>query len=194
LDIPGPAGALEARFDATGGAVRGHAVLCHPHPLYGGTMNDAVLDCLAQTLLNNGVSCLRFNFRGVDKSEGSYDGNGGEVEDLCSVVGWLQSEHAGSPLWLGGYSFGASVVWQGLAGMPEPYRVLLVAPPVGSMAFPDRDLNCPVDVFIGDADEFARRDALEAWQGIRRHIIAGGNHFFLNHLDTLRQRIEQAIT
>ncbi len=194
LDIPGPAGALEARFDEASSPVRASAVLCHPHPQYGGTMNDAVLDCLAQTLLANGVSCLRFNFRGVGNSEGGYDGSGGEVDDLRAAVSWLQAERAPSQLWLGGYSFGANVVWQSLAGMPEPHRVLLIAPPVGSMAFPNRDLSCPVDVFIGDADEFASQDALAAWRGIRGHIIAGANHFFLGQWDTLRQRIEQVIS
>jgi alpha/beta superfamily hydrolase len=194
LDFPGPAGALEARLDAANGPVRAHAVLCHPHPLYGGTMNDAVLDCLAQTLLGSGVSCLRFNFRGVGNSGGRYDGNGGEVEDLRAAVGWLQSEHSPSQLWLGGYSFGANVVWQCLAGMPEPHRVLLIAPPVGSMSFPELDLSCPVDIFIGDADEYARQDALAAWRGVRAHTIVGANHFFLGQRETLQQRIEQAIS
>ncbi len=194
MDIPGPAGALEACLDVASGPVRAHAVLCHPHPLYGGTMNDAVLDCLAQTLLASGVSCLRFNFRGVGNSEGRYDGNGGEIEDLRAAVGWLQSEHSPSQLWLGGYSFGANVVWQSLTSLPEPDRVLLVAPPVGSMAFPELHLSCPVDIFIGDADEFARQDVLAAWQGIRSHVIVGANHFFLGQWETLRQRIEQAIS
>jgi len=194
VEISGPAGALEARFDESDQPGRAHAVLCHPHPLYGGTLHDGVLNCLAQVLLANGVHCLRFNFRGVGGSEGSHDNGRGEVEDLRAAIGWLKSQHEVEHLWLGGYSFGASVVWNSLEGMPEPERILLVAPPVGVMAFPERQLRCPVDVFIGDADDFADQDALAAWRGVHAHLIAGANHFFLGQTDTLKRRIEQAIS
>jgi len=194
VDITGPAGTLVARFDAASKPGRGHAVLCHPHPLYGGTLHDGVLDCLAQVLLAHGVDCLRFNFRGAGGSAGRHDNGRGEVEDLQAAIAWLRSEHDVAHLWLGGYSFGASVVWQTLARIPEPERILLVAPPVGVMAFPERNLSCPVDVFMGDEDEFADVDALAAWRGVRSHLIAGANHFFLGQADTLRRRIEQAIS
>ena len=194
MHIPGPAGALVARFDAAAEPGRASAVLCHPHPLYGGTLEDAVLDCLAQVLLANGVDCLRFNFRGAGGSEGSHDHGHGEVEDLLAAIVWLQTEHGADHLWLGGYSFGANVVWQSLDRAPAPERVLLVAPPVGMMDFPPRRVGCPVDVFIGDADDFADLDALAAWEGVTSHVIAGANHFFVAHADTLKRRIEQAIS
>ena len=194
MHIPGPAGALVARFDAAAEPGRASAVLCHPHPLYGGTLEDAVLDCLAQVLLANGVDCLRFNFRGAGGSEGSHDHGHGEVEDLLAAIAWLQTEHGADHLWLGGYSFGANVVWQSLDRAPAPERVLLVAPPVGMMDFPPRRVGCPVDVFIGDADDFADLDALAAWEGVTSHVIAGANHFFVAHADTLKRRIEQAIS
>ncbi|MEZ5557383.1 MAG: hypothetical protein R3E86_02385 [Pseudomonadales bacterium] len=155
MDIPGPVGALEADFSAGATPARGHAVLCHPHPLYGGSMHDAVLGCVSDALLSAGVSCLKFNFRGVGASEGRHDGRGGEVEDLGAALAWLLAEPPdGVPvtsLWLCGYSFGAHVVWQYLArqasGTGRAHalassaggrvaRVLLVAPPVGPMAFP----------------------------------------------------------
>lgn len=194
MDIPGPAGALVARFDAASDPGRARAVLCHPHPLYGGTLHDAVLDCLAQVLLANGVDCLRFNFRGAGGSEGSHDHGRGEVADLQAAIAWLQAEHGADHLWLGGYSFGANVVWQSLDRVPAPERVLLVAPPVGMMDFPPRQVRCPVDVFIGDADDFADLDALAAWEGVTSHVIAGANHFFVGQTETLKRRIEQAIS
>jgi alpha/beta superfamily hydrolase len=144
-------------------------------------------------LLGNGVDTLRFNFRGAGGSDGRHDNGAGEVEDLQAAIAWLQTEHGSGPLWLGGYSFGAYVVWQSLDRVPPPARVLLIAPPVGMMAFPPRQPGCPVDVFVGDADDFADLDALAAWEGITRHVLAGANHFFVGQSDVLKRRIEQAI-
>jgi alpha/beta superfamily hydrolase len=159
----------------TGGA---YAVLCHPHPQFGGTMHDNVLGILASALERSGVACLRFNFRGVGTSAGSHDGNGGEVDDVVAAVQWLQSEHAPKAITLGGYSFGASMAWQALDKLDPPQRVVLIAPPVGMMDFPARELECPVDVVVGDADQYVDPDALAAWSGVTAHIIAGADHFF----------------
>lgn len=191
--IPGPAGGIEAHHQPASRPDAAEAVLCHPHPLYGGSMHDGVLERTTQALLAAGVGVLRFNFRGVGHSDGRFDGGRGEVDDLLAAVRWLRERAAGAPLWLGGYSFGAHVVWQAAARQPEATRLLLVAPPIGPMTFPAGMSGCPVDVFAGDRDEFIDPGALAAWTGVRVHVIAGADHFFSGHLDDLAERLAAAI-
>ncbi len=209
MQLPGPAGELEAAINEAESSVGRYAILCHPHPQYGDSMHDAVLDCLAQALGDSGVSCLKFNFRGVGRSEGAHhsaqegahygaqegapDGTAGEVADLCAVADWLQEEHSPRSLLLGGYSFGASVVWQALAHGMQAERALLVAPPIGAMQFPEFTPACPVDVFAGDADQFIDAAALTAWRGINLHHLSGADHFFTGQWQLLRETISGAL-
>ena len=170
ITIPGPAGALEARVEAGGGGR--WAILCHPHPLYGGSIHDAVLDTVATVLAERDFGRVRFNFRGVGASDGQYDEGRGEADDLVAVRDWLAAEHAPDDgagggagggvdggvgeLWLGGYSFGSSVVWRAASRMSEARRIVLVAPPVGTMDFaaPDDSLTAEVTIVTGTADPF----------------------------------------
>ncbi len=205
MQLPGPAGALEAAIDEAASSAGRYAILCHPHPQYGGSMHDVVLDCLAQALGDSGVSCLKFNFRGVGRSEGAHydahegaqegaqDGAAGEVADLCAVADWLSEERSPRSLLLGGYSFGANVVWQALARGMQAERALLVAPPIGAMQFPEFTPACPVDVFAGDADQFIDAAALSAWRGIRLHGLSGADHFFTGQWQLLRETISSAL-
>ena len=103
IDVPGPMGVLEAQLSGTPSADGQYAVLCHPHPQFGGTMHDPVLDRLAAALERRGVACLRFNFRGVGASAGEHDGAGGEVDDLLAAVALVQAEYTPKTLILGGY-------------------------------------------------------------------------------------------
>jgi alpha/beta superfamily hydrolase len=193
IDVPGPAGVLQAMLSDSTTVDGRYAVLCHPHPQYGGDMNDSVLGILAGVLERNGVTCLRFNFRGTGASEGSHDGKGGEVDDVLATVAWLQAEHAPTKLILGGYSFGASMIWQALEKLDTPDRVLLIAPPVAppfaKTDFASQETNCPVDVFAGDADQYVDPEALAAWQGISAHVIDGADHFFSGKWDSLEAEI-----
>lgn len=113
LFIPGPEGRLEAiLWHAKGDddeeiAPRAAAVVCHPHPLGGGTMHNNVVFRLARGLQRAGVTAVRFNFRGVEQSAGQHDGEGGEVEDARAVLDWLAAEVPGVPLWGAGFSFGS---------------------------------------------------------------------------------------
>ncbi len=201
--IDGPAGALEARL--TGSATGQIAVLCHPHPLYGGSMDDGVLGILADALAAARISALRFNFRGVGASAGRHDGNGGEAEDLAAVIAWIRAHHPEAHLLLGGYSFGASTVCQLLAdrllaeeGGAGFERVLLVAPPVGNLPVPPPDGRVPVDVFAGDADPFIDQAALGTWENVSLHILPGADHFFGGAWNELQVEIaaslHQAVT
>jgi alpha/beta superfamily hydrolase len=193
VDVPGPAGILQAELSESAPVNGRYAVLCHPHPQYGGSMHDTVLDILARVFESHGVACLRFNFRGVGASTGSHDGNGGEVDDLLAAIDWLNAEHAPEGLTLAGYSFGANMIWRALDSLDTPQRVVLVAPPVGLMEFAPRELGCPVDVFVGDVDEFVDARALAAWEGVRIHTIPGADHFFAGKWKALEAEIEAAV-
>lgn len=194
LSIDGPAGTLEAKL--TEPANEHIAVLCHPHPLYGGSMDDGVLGVLADALAAAEISSLRFNFRGVGASAGQHDGNGGEVEDLLAVINWIHAQHPGANLLLAGYSFGASTVCRFLEeqGTTGVERVLLVAPPVGNLPVPSPDGSVPVNVFVGDADPFVDQAALSAWgQQVTLHTLSGADHFFAAHWNELRTEIDAAL-
>lgn len=157
--IEGPAGALELAVGVRGGDC---AVLCHPHPLYGGSMHDAVLGIAEQAWQRQGGSSIRFNYRGVGASEGSFDGGNGEAEDAVCVANWVRSTFETRTLTLLGYSFGAGVAWRAAAALDDIAQVVLVAPPMPSMDFPHR--GAPRTVLIhGDQDDFVDAALAAKW-------------------------------
>ena len=192
LFIQGPVGRLEAVLENPIEPSAALAILCHPHPLYGGSMNDAVLGLVGEALAEIGVNALRFNFRGVGQSQGGFDEGRGEVDDLLAVIDWAGAQGAG-PIWLAGYSFGAHIVCQALPQAPQPARLLLVAPPTAVMDMRLQALPCPLDVFAGDGDQFVDCDALNRWPGARVHLIPGADHFFSTAADSLLEAIRQAV-
>lgn len=194
MNIEGPEGVLEARYDPPSVDARAQAVLCHPHPLYGGSLHDAVLDCLTSVLVDGGVGVLRFNFRGVGGSAGQHDGGPGEVADLRAAAAWLRREHPGQGLWVGGYSFGAWVAWQALAAGERAQRLLLVAPPVGTMSFGAEPPDCAVDVVAGEDDAFIDWHVLEAWSGVIVHPLPGADHFFSGNMAALEDAFRRIVT
>ncbi len=178
MQIQGPAGAIEAQHDLAPDGRSITAVMCHPHPQYGGSMHDAVLSTAADALLAAGVNCLRFNFRGVGASAGAFDQGEGETDDLMAVVDWLADEYPGNALWLVGYSFGAAVSWRALSRC-NPALTLLIAPPVGMMPFTEHGtLPGKVVALAGDQDNFVDQATFAAWAGVETHTIAGADHFF----------------
>jgi len=192
MEIQGPAGWLEARHDVAPIEKTITTVLCHPHPQYGGSMHDAVLETATQEFLKVGANCLRFNFRGVGGSDGAYDGNGGEVDDLAAAIAWAREEYPRDKLWLAGYSFGANVVWQALKREScAVERALLIAPPVGMMSFEtgggthtDR-----LQAIAGSADDFVDQATFTGWDGVETHVLQGADHFFGGHHDVLAAQI-----
>ena len=197
--VPGPVGNLEARLTTPAATIAGAAVLCHPHPQYGGSMHDGVLDIAATQLLTAGHAVLRFNFRGVGASDGSYDEGQGETDDVRSILGWLQTT-SGIPAGLLGYSFGAAMAWQAaaqLTGAGLPAHLVLIAPPVGMLKLDGAGPDCGVDVLHPAADDFTDLATIEDWTAqraqCRLHAIDGANHFFAGASDALAQRMSAVI-
>ena len=176
--IEGPAGTLELALDDRGGDC---AVFCHPHPLYGGSMHDAVLGLAEQAWQRRGGSSIRFNYRGVGASEGSFDGGNGEAEDAVCVANWVRDQLGAKALTLLGYSFGAGVAWRAAAALEDIAQVVLVAPPMPSMDFPHRPAP-PTVLIHGDQDDFVDAAFAAKWaaeqQSTRLITLEGADHFF----------------
>ncbi len=134
--INGPEGRIEARYHHGRGPTSGMAVVLHPHPQHGGTMNNKLVYALYQTFVRNGFSTLRFNFRGVGRSQGSFDRGEGELSDAASALDWLQTynPNAGT-CWVAGFSFGAWIGMQLLMRRPEIESFVAVAPPANVYDF-----------------------------------------------------------
>lgn len=198
--IDGPAGKLEIVMEeAKTPTQRGWAVVCHPHPLYGGTMTNKVVTTIAKTFQHLGMSTIRFNFRGVGQSEGAYGHGEGEVEDLLAVIDYVNQMDAGQPLWLGGFSFGSYVAAKTATMVPTD-KLVTVAPAVEH--FPMQDIppiECDWVVVQGDRDDVVPPDAVYAWVETRepkptviRFPEAG--HFFHGLLMDLREQLTRALT
>jgi alpha/beta superfamily hydrolase len=196
--LAGVAGAIETKLevdDEATGPVTVFGVACHPHPLFGGTMDNKVTHVIARTMLERGAPTFRFNFRGVGASAGKFDNGQGETDDLAAVVEEGRRRFPGAALWLGGFSFGAFVALRG-AARAAPAKLVAVAPPVarfdlGEVAHPD----CDWMLAQGDADEVVPCDAVLAWAAKqprkpRLHVLAGAGHFFHGRLHELKPLVD----
>ena len=194
--ITGPAGEIEALSEAPAGPPSALAVICHPHPLYGGSMGNKVVHMLAAGLRERGAQSLRFNFRGVGHSAGEFDNGEGETGDLCAVVEQAQQRFPDLPLWLAGFSFGAWVAARGvtLAGL-RPRGLLLVAPPVNMYDFAGLPgMPVPWMVIQGRQDEIVPADAVAQW--VKRQqpaplfvALPDAGHFFHGRLNALKAAV-----
>ena len=194
LQMPGPAGLLQAAIDHPGGAPVGVAVLCHPHPLHGGTMDNKVVQTLARAFLALGYRTVRFNFRGTAGSAGTWDEGRGEVDDVLAVVS-AQREPA-LPLALGGFSFGAAMAAHAaarLTGDAAPERLALIGPAVVNFAPPP--VSQHTLVIHGEADDVVPLAAVLDWarpQVLPVTVVPGVGHFFHGQLGLLKQLITGA--
>ena len=190
--IEGPAGTLELAVDDRGGDC---IVLCHPHPLYGGSMHDAVLGLAEEAWRRRGGSSIRFNYRGVGASEGSFDGGNGEAEDAISVANWARDTLGAKSLTLLGYSFGAGVAWRAAATLEDIAKVVLVAPPMPSMDFPHRAAP-PTLLIHGDQDDFVDGTFAAKWaaeqESARLITLADADHFFSGTANALAAAFDTA--
>lgn len=194
--IAGPAGALECAIDAPaeGVALRGVAVLCHPHPLHGGTMDNKVVQTLARAFIALGYRAVRFNFRGIGGSAGAWDEGRGEVDDALAVIAAVRDPAL--PLALGGFSFGAYVATQAAARLPaeaKAERLALIGPAV--VNFPAAPVSQDSLVIHGEADDVVPLSAVLDWarpQVLPVTVVPGTGHFFHGQLGLLKQLITGA--
>jgi alpha/beta superfamily hydrolase len=162
--LDGPAGALEALHQTPEGREpRAAALVCHPHPLHGGTLHNSIVFRTARALRGLDFAVLRFNFRGVGQSAGAHDGEGGEDEDARAAVDWLAERHPGLPLWGAGFSFGARTMARLARSEPRLERILLIALPIKTYSIVDIDrIEQPTYFLFGGRDEFGTRADFEA--------------------------------
>lgn len=195
--IPGAAGFIEAlvKYPADYRTGRPIAVVCHPHPLYGGSMANKVVHILASTLVDIGLPVLRFNFRGVGKSEGHFDHGHGECDDLLTVIDWFAQRNGQAPVWLAGFSFGAFVAARAHVEA-NVERLLLVAPPVSLFDFRlAGELHVPTLVIQGGRDAVIDAQAVRLWTAAQRtrpalHWMEDADHFFHGKLNQLRDLVQ----
>ena len=185
--IAGPAGRIECALDAPETAPAGIALIAHPHPLFGGTLDNKVVQTLARALLERGYLALRPNFRGVGASEGAYDEGRGEVDDLAAVIAWAQREFGDLPLALAGFSFGAAMQAR-FAQRVAPRRMLLVGVAVDNFEVPP----VPAGTLLihGERDETVPLASVLDWarpQELPVLVVPGADHFFHRKLQVLRE-------
>jgi len=199
LRIAGPSGALEALLESPAElAVAGSAVVCHPHPLHGGTLENKVVHMLARSFVAQGFSTLRFNFRGVGASEGTFDEGNGELADVLAAVAWMQETEPQLPLWLAGFSFGAALAVRAAVAC-APAGLISVAPAISRFAsnFSSQP-ECPWLILQGDQDELVDIEETIAWvntldPGPALEIFPETEHFFHGKLIPLRDSVENFI-
>jgi len=198
LTIAGPAGGLEALLEtpAAGGSPGVHAcgVICHPHPLYGGTLDNKVVWTIARAFQQLGAPTLRFNFRGVGASAGHYDEGRGETHDALAVIAGARERFPGAELWLGGFSFGAAVAVRA-AGRAHPRRLVAVAPGITRIDVTHAAAPaCPWLIVQGDADEVVPAQLVLHWaHGLAPaptvRVVHGASHFFHGRINELRDTV-----
>lgn len=194
--IPGSAGDIEIRYH-DGQSDKPLVVVCHPHPLHGGSMDNKVVHTLIKTFAELGLSTLRFNFRGVGQTSGQYDKGHGESEDLLTVCRWFRHRHPQRPLWLAGFSFGSYVALRAhqKAGAEQ---LCLVAPPVTLYDFSTLpDVKIPWMVVQGGQDEVIDPDAVAGWlqsRSPRPYVVwfKEAGHFFHGGLIQLKTAVSEA--
>ncbi len=197
MHIPVSHGRLEALVKQPAGPARGAAVVCHPHPIHGGTMHTKAVYRAAQAFNEAGLVALRFNFRGVGASTGSYDDGIGERNDLEAALDWLEAEYPDLPLLVGGHSFGSMV---GLSVGVDDQRVVALLGlglPVDMEHYDYSFLaeaGKPILVVQGENDEFGSGDAVSKLLApLGTHVtlvrIPGSDHYFTDRLDELRGAI-----
>lgn len=189
LRIDGPDGKIEVVINDPGSARRGIALVAHPHPLHGGSMDNKVVQTVANTLFELGYVAVRPNFRGVGQSEGSYDHGKGEVEDMLATANFVLPKYPDLPLILAGFSFGAYIQCQVCQSL-SPQRVVLIGPAVNLFEFGAAPAG--VVVIHGERDELVPLSAVQAWSaplGVQVEIVPDADHFFHRKLSALKRTI-----
>jgi alpha/beta superfamily hydrolase len=203
MHIPVSHGHLEAVLKEPDSAFRGAAVLCHPHPLFGGTMHTKAVYRAAQALNEAGLAVLRFNFRGVGASTGSHGGGIGEREDARAALDWLEGRFPGAPCVAGGFSFGSMVALSVAASDERVVALLGLGLPVERDEAYDfsflRDVSKPVLVVQGENDEFGSGETIAGHLApLGGHItlvsVPGADHYFAERIDEMKDAVREYFT
>jgi len=203
--LPGPSGRLEGKYfknEKIGSPV---AVILQPHPQYGGTMNNKIVQEAYNVFIKNGFSVLRFNFRGVGKSDGTFDNGQGELSDAAAALDWIERDNQNySQCWIAGFSFGSLICMQLIMRRPEVTKFISISPQPNVYDFTFL-APCPTSgqILYGDKDELVSRESLtelknrlKSQKGIDVLFseIKGANHFFKNKEDDLKKEIDKYIS
>ena len=196
--LPGPAGDLEVAVSWPASTdVKAVVIICHPNPQQGGTMQNKVVTTLARTFHEMNFVTVRFNFRGIGKSQGEFDNKVGETKDLQALIAWVKEAHPQWPLWLAGFSFGSYVATNAAGQTKDVQQLLTVAPPVNLY---DWDVlapvHCPWTVVQGDQDDMVPAEGVRQWVAEQPRSIsliefANAGHFFHGCLITLRETLHK---
>jgi alpha/beta superfamily hydrolase len=189
LSIPGPAGALEIALNVPEVSPRGIALVAHPHPQQGGTLDNKVVQTLAKTFVALEYAAVRFNFRGVEGSAGEFDGGIGETDDALAALAYAKRQFGDLPIVLAGFSFG-SFVQTRVAQTVTPERMVLVGPAVGRFAVQ----TVPADTIVihGEQDDVVALADVFSWarpQQLPIVVFPGCGHFFHGRLPQLQRVI-----
>ncbi|MEM7188010.1 MAG: alpha/beta hydrolase [Pseudomonadota bacterium] len=204
VHFPGPEGRLEGRYHPLPDKDAPIAIILHPHPKYGGTMNNPVTYRLHYAFREIGFTVMRFNFRGVGRSQGEFDQGIGELSDAASALDYLQSMHeSAKACWVAGFSFGAWIGMQLLMRRPEINGFISVAPPANMYDFsflapcPSSGLiiNGEADRIVPMEDVTKLSDKLKAQKGITitHDTVPEANHFFERGMDPMIERVKEYV-
>jgi alpha/beta superfamily hydrolase len=200
--ITGPEGDLELMSAPAAAAAATNekvAIICHPHPLFGGTMTNKVVSTLARTFKELNIATVRFNFRGVGKSTGTFAQGVGEIDDVLAVVAWVKQVKPAAEIMLAGFSFGAAISAT-VATRIKVTQLVSIAPPVPRFKLLELPpVTCPWLVVQGEEDEVVIPADVYAWVATRQPPptlirIANASHFFHGQLLVLREKIQVALT
>lgn len=195
VSIDGPAGLLEGLLEVPLQHDGRAALVCHPHPLHGGTMQNKVVHMAARALQERGVATLRFNFRGVGASAGSFDDGRGETDDALAAADWLAARYPAMPLIMAGFSFGSFVAFR-VATLRQVTCLYTIAPPLRRFDFDSYPVpTVPWLVVQGDQDELVEYASVQAWAGTvapapQLATIAHASHFFHGRLNELKTAVQ----
>ena len=198
----GPEGRLEGRYQHAKRDDAPVALILHPHPQHGGTMNNKIVYSLYHSFSRRGFSTLRFNFRGVGRSQGEFDSGLGELSDAAAALDWMQGHNPNATgCWIAGFSFGAWIAMQLMMRRPEINSFIAVAPPAsihdfsflapcpasGLMIHGDSDDIIPEDSVAKLADKLGKQKNIT----IDYNVVKGCDHFFRDHMDTMEKHVEK---
>ena len=196
----GPDGRLEGRYHQSKKSDAPIAIVLHPHPLHGGNMNNRIIYNMFHAFVEQGFSVLRFNFRGVGRSQGTFDGGIGELSDAAYAFDWMQQFNRNSPCcWIGGYSFGALISMQLMMRRPEIMGFISISPPANTEDFSFL-APCPSSGLIvhGEIDDLIPIETtskLATKLNTQKNIevefatIKGANHFYKNKINVLKNEV-----